>query len=268
MGKDRAQVGPLPEFSKRTPRMDSKQEVMASLEAKARQKSIDDLKAKGKTKVKVIRAKDIANLIQQAVQRALQDSDMLPQEQVDELVEKSKAEFRDLQRKWQQHEQTDHEKDREIQELRSQLAEAQQALSAAQSAAQGAPAAGGEAAQAAPAGIDPNTMMLKMMEQLMDLKTQAAAPVQAPQGGGSSEDALASKLDAIVGSLDKKLESFGKKMGVSAASDTGEVDLGNLFDSSMDVEMESNMDTVELEKRESGGIAANLERIKKMKGGG
>jgi DNA mismatch repair ATPase MutL len=256
--------------------MDSKQTVMATLEATAKQKSIDDLKAKGKTKVKVIRAKDIANLIQQAVERALQDSDMLPQGQVDELVEKSKAEFRDLQRKWQQHEQTDHDKDHEIQVLKSQLAEAQQSLSVALAAAQSAPAAAAPAAapaaadpaQAAPAGIDPNTMMLKMMEQLMDLKTQAAAPVQAPQGGGSSEDALASKLDAIVGSLDKKLESFGKKMGVSAASDTGEVDLGNLFDSSLDVEMESNMDTVELEKRESGGIAANLARIKKMKDGG
>lgn len=243
--------------------MDSKQEVMATLEATARQKSIDDLKAKGKTKVKVIRAKDIANLIQQAVQRAIQDSDMLPPERVEELVEKSKSEFRDLQHKWQAHEENDRAKDKEIAELKSQLTQAQQALDAATAAANAAPA---EAA--APAGIDPNTMMLKMMEQLMDLKTQAAAPVQAPQEGGSSEDALASKLDAIVGSLDKKLESFGKKMGVSAASDSGEVDLGKLFDSSLDVEMESNMDTVELEKRESGGIAANLERIKKMKGGG
>ncbi|MEZ5987979.1 MAG: hypothetical protein R3F30_02405 [Planctomycetota bacterium] len=69
-------------------------------------------------------------------------------------------------------------------------------------------------------------LMLQMMQQLMELKSQASAPAPA---GGDSEATLASRLDAIVGSLDKKLESFGKKIGVSSAVDS-DVDMTSLFE--------------------------------------
>ncbi|MEZ5987978.1 MAG: hypothetical protein R3F30_02400 [Planctomycetota bacterium] len=98
--------------------MEPDPEVLATLQAKARQQSIDELKAKGKTKVKVIRAKDIAALIQEAVQRAIQDSSLLTQDQVEELTHKSKAEFQELQQRWREREQAERERDAEIDRLR------------------------------------------------------------------------------------------------------------------------------------------------------
>jgi hypothetical protein len=57
-------------------------------------------------------------------------------------------------------------------------------------------------------------------------------------------------------------------MGISAAVESGDVDMSSLFDKSMDVQLESNMDDVKVKTSKGAGIAANLERIKKLKGGG
>ena len=64
------------------------------------------------------------------------------------------------------------------------------------------------------------------------------------------------------------LESFGKKMGISAAveSDTP-TDFTGLFKGA-DQQLESNMEDVKLKQKSGGGIAANLARLKKLKGGG
>jgi len=45
------------------------------------------------------------------------------------------------------------------------------------------------------------------------------------------------------------------------------VDLGGLFKSA-DAGLESNINTVETKQKSGGGIAANLARLKKLKGGG
>ena len=111
-------------------------------------------------------------------------------------------------------------------------------------------------------------LMMKLMEEIQTLKSQQGAAPQAPaQAAGGGE--LESKLAGIVGNLDAKLERLGKKMGVTSAVES-DVDFNALVSRAMEEEqkLESNIDTVEVEKREGAGIAANLERIRKLKGGG
>jgi hypothetical protein len=56
-------------------------------------------------------------------------------------------------------------------------------------------------------------------------------------------------------------------MGVSAAVDSDTpVDFTGLFKDA-DKKLESNMENIEVKKTEGGGIAANLARLKKLKGG-
>ena len=64
-----------------------------------------------------------------------------------------------------------------------------------------------------------------------------------------------------------RLEKIGKKMGVSAAVESdAPVDFTGLFKEA-DKKLESNMENIEVKKTEGGGIAANLARLKKLKGG-
>ena len=62
-------------------------------------------------------------------------------------------------------------------------------------------------------------------------------------------------------------ESFGKKMGISAAvGGDGPTDFSGLFKDTGQ-ELESNMDNVKIKQKAGGGIAANLAKLKKLKGG-
>ena len=78
---------------------------------------------------------------------------------------------------------------------------------------------------------------------------------------------LTAALDKMAATLNERLDKFGKKIGVSSAVDAGEVNLDALFNDDLEV-MESNMDSVEVKQKTGSGIAANLERLKKLKGGG
>ena len=89
--------------------------------------------------------------------------------------------------------------------------------------------------------------------------------------GGNAPVAVSGDLSAVLekleGSINERLEKIGKKMGVSAAVESdAPVDFSGLFKDA-DKKLESNMDNVEVKKTEGGGIAANLARLKKLKGG-
>lgn len=90
------------------------------------------------------------------------------------------------------------------------------------------------------------------------------------RGGGASVPVsgdLSAVLAKIEGSINDRLEKIGKKMGVSAAVDSDTpVDFTGLFKDA-DKKLESNMENIEVKKTEGGGIAANLARLKKLKGG-
>lgn len=116
-------------------------------------------------------------------------------------------------------------------------------------------------------------LMLRLMDEIQALKhghAVQAAPAPQPVAAAVSTDTsgLEEKLARIVGSLDQKIEKMGKKMGVSSAIDS-EVDFKSLVNRAVDdsQKLESNIDNLETEKRAGAGIAANLARIKKLKGG-
>ena len=74
-------------------------------------------------------------------------------------------------------------------------------------------------------------------------------------------------IEKLAGSLNDRLEKLGKKMGISAAVEGGDVKFDGLFkDTGKD--LESNMGNIQVKQKSAGGIAANLERLKKLKGGG
>jgi hypothetical protein len=73
----------------------------------------------------------------------------------------------------------------------------------------------------------------------------------------------------LTGSLNDRLENLGRKMGVSSAVESDSpIDFGGMFDDDLQVELESNMDNIKVKTKSAGGIAANLAKLKKLKGGG
>ena len=93
-----------------------------------------------------------------------------------------------------------------------------------------------------------------------------ARPAAAAAGGIAATPDVTAALEKLAGSLNDRLEKLGKKMGISAAVEGGEVKFDGLFKSA-DKDLESNMGNVEVKQKAGGGIAANLAKLKKLKGG-
>ncbi len=239
--------------------MEPKSDVLATLEAKARRTSIEELKQRGRRSVRVIKASDIKRLIEQAVERAVAGSDYLSRKEVDDLIDKAQSEFEELKREREAEHEAAARHAKEVEALRAEIAKRDEELEELRRRLdQGAGStSGGDPASSA--------LMMKMMEELLTLKGQVGGGE--PEGGGGT-DAIAAKIESIASALDEKLERFGKKMGVSTAVET-EVDFDGLVSRTVEDsdKLESNLDNVEVEKRTGAGIAGNLARMKKLRGG-
>ena len=276
-----------------------------ALTEKAATKSLDDLQSEGRKRVRVISARDIAQMISTAVETALSDSDYVAPEEVQRLQEKSRQEFQDLlQARQAEHTEVESlrsrvaDRDQRIAELEAQLeaagaepvelqgrlqtteqqlTDAEQRLADTAEQLQAAEARVEElelasqqdatpAPTVAPGGANAD-MVMALMQEVANLKAgmgNAQPQAGAPQGDGAD---LAGALDKIAGTLNDRLEQFGKKMGISAAVDAGDVDYSALFKEDGTKDLESNMDNVKVKSKQGGGIAANLARLKKLKGG-
>lgn len=158
----------------------------------------------------------------------------------------------------------------------AQLVEANQAVAAARAVAAEA-AAAAQAARIAPApvaapaaqGMSPDLLM-SLVQEMATLKAnlmQQKAGTPAVPAAAAMPDFTAA-LEKLTGSLNDRLEKLGKKMGVSAAVESdAPVDFGGLFKDT-GKSLESNMENIEVKQKAGGGIAANLARLKKLKGGG
>ena len=275
--------------------MDPILDVKEALAARSVSTSLDELRSKGKQRVKIIRAEHVAEMIHEAVQRAVEGSGLLSQEEVAKLVESSRAEFKDVLAERQQ-------AAADVETARGQIAEAREALVRARHDREnlqsefdrieaenltltrkleqfeqtiGNAFAGGGAAQpsAPAAGIDSN-QLLQLMGQMLSLKAggdSAPQPTSAPAPaapGSQDMGALTNALEKLTSSVEDRLEKFGKKIGVSAAVDTAPAALDGLFKHMDENKLESNMEDVEVKSKTGGGIAGNLARLKKLKGGG
>ncbi len=252
--------------------METVHDIKEALSAKSRTATLDELRNEGRKRVRLIRAEHVAAMVAEAVNAAVEQSGLLPPDEVERLVDKSRQEFRSILKEREQEVQRAHDTEQELQELRERfeevstaLASTRQQLSALQSTA---PAL---AAPAPALGGGPSAdMLMAMMQEMANMKaslmTQQNGQQAAPAAGGGGD--LSAAIDKLAGSLNDRLEKFGRKMGISSAVESDQpIDFGGMF-RDVDKTVESNMDNIKVKQKSGGGIAANLAKLKKLKGGG
>jgi hypothetical protein len=314
--------------------MESPTDIKAALTTRARTATLDELRTEGKRRVRVVKADQITQMIEESVHRAVEQSGLLPASEVEKLVERSRVEFRALMKAREAEAaraqaMTDMlaAQEREVAELRRQLAAAkaaqqaaEEALAASQAAQAAAAPAAAEAEEAAAQAMAQAAaqaaahaqaeLLASLRDEMAGMKAAlmaqppvvaapgaasvvpfapaaaaagapavpgvaaAAASVQAAPAAAAAAAAPAPAVDVsaaiekLASSLNDRFEKLGKKMGISSAVGGDQpVDLGGLFKSA-DAGLESNMNNVETKQKTGGGIAANLARLKKLKGGG
>jgi phage-related minor tail protein len=267
--------------------MESVNEIKEALSARSRTATLDELRDEGRKRVRLIRAEHVAQMISEAVHAAIEHSGLLGQDEVDRLIEKSRQEFKNVLREREQEVQRAREveeqleaKEQEFSELKSRFAqlskslastrvELEQARSEADASSGLPPAASQAAAAGAPVASPGADILLSLMQEMATLKASINHP-QAPAAGaaaGGPAD-FSAALEKLAGTLGDRLDTLGKKMGVSSAVDgDAPIDFGGLFRDS-DQKLESNMENIKVKQQAGGGIAANLARLKKLKGGG
>ena len=267
--------------------MESVNEIKEALSARSRTATLDELRNEGRKRVRLIRAEHVAQMISEAVHAAIEHSGLLGQDEVDMLIEKSRTEFKSILREREQELQSAREteeqleqKDHELTELKSRFgeltrslastrAELEQVRNELEAARELPPPSTPAAAPAAPQqAAMPPEMMMSMMQELANLKASLAQQQPTAQPQQAAPD-FSAALDKLAGTLNDRLENFGKKMGISAAvGGDGPVDFGGMFKDDDDSKLESNMENIQVKQKAAGGIAANLAKLKKLKGGG
>lgn len=223
--------------------METVKDVKDALSARSRTATLEQLASEGRKKVRLIKAEHVAAMIHAAVHSAIEASGLVPKEDADRLVERSRNEFRSLMReredelsKLAELQDALETRDQEIERLKNELEAAQKGMP------RGGTSGSVGAAQGSQAGSQTG-----------------------PVNTGSPD--ISAAIEKLAGSLNDRLEKLGKKMGISAAVEGEEVKFDGLFKDT-GKELESNMDNIQVKKKAGGGIAANLERLKKLKGGG
>lgn len=282
--------------------MESVNEIKEALSARSRTATLDELASEGRKRVRLIRAEHVAAMISEAVHAAIEHSGLIAPEEVEKLVEKSRVEFRSILKEREQELQRAHDNEKALEMREGELAELRQRFSALTDALtatrreleearaeaeamrehvqtlRAQPVAVPVAVAApAPAAAPSSDLLLSLVQEMANLKanlmnaqaqraTAAASP--APAAPAPAVPDFSAAFEKLAGSLNDRLEKLGKKMGVSAAvAGDQPVDFGGMFKDD-GKQLESNMDNIEVKQKAGGGIAANLARLKKLKGGG
>jgi chromosome segregation ATPase len=266
--------------------MESVNEIKEALSARSRTATLDELRSEGRKRVRLIRAEHVAQMISEAVHAAIEHSGLLGQEEVDQLVEKSRQEFKNILREREQEVQklreTDEQleqKENELTEIKTRFSELSKSLAATRAeleqtgndleALRELPVAAQPEVAAPAQSAMPNDVMMSMMQELANLKATMAAQQAQPAVPQAPAPDFSAALEKLTGSLNDRLENLGRKMGVSSAVESdAPLDFGGMFGDDQKVELESNMDNIKVKTKTAGGIAANLARLKKLKGGG
>lgn len=280
--------------------MESVKDIKEALSARSRTATLDELRNEGRRRVRVIRAEHIAVMVSEAVNNAIEQSGLVAPAEVNRLVEKSQKEFKAILKEREQEVERAREVENRLAERESEfatlqhkyeaasraLAEAQDELTQLREQRPAAPTghvphvphAATTATGVTPATVGGNPpsgdLLLTMVQEMANLKAnlmQRDAQERAPAAPAAAAPAAAdftAAIEKLAGSLNDRIEKIGKKMGVSAAVEAdAPLDFGNLFKDDGGKSLESNMDNIEVKQKSGGGIAANLARLKKLKGG-
>ena len=269
--------------------MESVNDIKEALSARSRTATLDELASEGRKRVRLIRAEHVAAMISEAVHAAIEHSGLIAPEDVEKLVEKSRQEFRTILREREQELQRAHDNEKALEMREGELAELRRRFTAlsdaltntrreleeARAEAEAArdvsrlPAVAGPVPAAGPS----SDLLLSLVQEMATLKANLMHAQAAPQPQPAAAQAapapdFSAAFEKLAGNLNDRLEKLGKKMGVSAAvAGDQPVDFGGLFKDE-GKQLESNMDNIEVKQKAGGGIAANLARLKKLKGGG
>lgn len=256
--------------------MDPIREVKEALAARARTTSLDDLRRQGRKSVQVIRPDQIAATVQESVEKALAGSDLLSPDDVQRLVERGQREFRGIIAEREAQIAQFHDTARELEQVKSDRVRLQALLENAADERNKLRQRNEELEEFAAEtrlrdasserGAEVISRLTAELEQLK-AEMQATSSAQSTEAVGQGQDVSAA-IEKLAGTLNDRLESFGRKMGISSAVEATEVNFDELFDREGDAEVESNMDSVHVKKTTEGGIEANLERLRKLKGDG
>lgn len=320
-------------------------DLKEALNARSHTATLEELKSRGRRSVRVIRADDVAQMIEASVSQTIARSGMMSPQEVEELEAKSREQFQLLLERRQAEiaelrqaaddlrgaqdalaevesqrdtaataaqklrghvdellariDTLESQRDEAVQRLRASEVEREQVTTAlralegqraqarhettaalAQLAtmrserdeaivlAHGMEAqlvrAQKESAATAASGVSAD-LVYRLMGEIAELRAKTTA---APQADRATADALAGALQQLTSTFTAKLDSLGRKMGVSSAVEAEAPSLAGLFKHQDGVKLESNMDNVSVKAKTGTGIAANLERLKKLKGGG
>lgn len=244
--------------------MESVNEIREALSARSRTATLDELRSEGRRRVRLVRAEHIAAMITEAVHNAIEQSGLISQHEVDKLVDKSRQEFRSILKEREAEVQRAHdveetlaEREAELAELKTQLAAVQQQLAQA-----------GTRTAAAPTAAPGGDLVMSLVQEMATLKANLMQREAQPAQPAAPPADFSAALEKLAGSLNDRLETIGKKMGVSAAVESNTpMDFSSLF-ADDGKSLESNMQNIEVKQKSAGGIAGNLARLKKLKGGG
>jgi len=241
-------------------RITDTKEVSEALTARSTVTSVDELARRGRKHVKVIRASDIATMITETVYEVVHEAAVLNEQDVEQLVLRSRAELGSVLAARQAEAASRHDLEVELEQLRTALADRQSRISELEESLADA--------RRDPGPVDPHAaeMMHHMVREMAEIKaSMAQRTVQQQIEPGTTEN-IDAALDKIASNLDQRLDQFGLKMGISNAVETQDVKFDTLFADDEQAMLESNIDDVELKKNTGAGIAGNLERLKKLKG--
>jgi len=266
--------------------MESVTRIKQALAERSRTASIDDLRTEGRRQVRIVRTEQVVAMIAEAVQAAVENSGMLTQQQVDELLRQTRSEFQEALRRRSdeanaaeelrsellQREDALRQLRAEVLSLRQALDQTQQDLDEARSELSAPRADDGAFSQDVASEPDFGEIVEpRTPPPAAPAAPRAEQPAQpqvapAPSQPATGQPDFSAALEKLAGTLNDRLEQIGRKMGISTAVEADSVNLEGLFRDD-GKQIESNIDSVEAKQKSGGGIAANLERLKKLKGG-
>ncbi len=244
-------------------------DVRDELQTRSTRTTLDELKKKGLDQVRVIRSSQILELIERAVDRALERRGEVPDPAAkQELLQDSTQIFRDMLRtEMQQVRGVDEKRAEEIRTQMERHASEMRSLleQVAQKDAQVSEA------RARQAELDAELRVLRQRSQgsspedlLDELRALRRDIAKTPETSAPASGAIEQRLQSLGAELSSQIERIGRKVGVAAAEETP-VDVTGLF-TSIPV-LESNIDAVEARERKGSDVSDALARMKSLREG-
>ena len=243
-------------------------DVRSELQTRSTRTTLDELKKKGLEQVRVIRSSQVLELIEKAVDRALERrGEAADPAARSALMQDSTKIFRDMLRtEMQQARGVDDKRNDEMRaqmekhagEMRGlldQLAQKETQVSEA---------------RAKQAELDAELRVLRqrsqagspedLLDELRALRKEIGKPQQA--AAAPSSGAIEQKLQSLGAELTSQIERIGRKVGVAGAEET-QADISGLFTSIPD--LEGNLDAVEAKERKGSDVSDALARMKSLR---